>query len=572
MKNILKKIIFTFCMTAFVLVSAVPVLANEDAAIQATAVSGKKIDLEWNMVNGASRYKVYRSTKSGGGFIKLDTVRETRYRDASVKGGTTYYYKIVPVKSSTKKDMEEAEMTVRAKTAKTVQVTKITVKSPTKAILYWDSSKGSNGYEVYRSNSKKGRYIRLETVKGKTNTAFTDKSIVPGKSYYYKIRPTVSNNGVAGKGSYSDPIQVKTVAKAKVTGITSVNSTTMRFTWKKIGNATGYEIYRSTKENGGYKKIATLGKGTLKYTDKSVKGGKQYYYKIVTLGKMNGKKITSGYSEPIGYRTLARVNISTVEVTQEDSIVVRWKAVKGAVSYKVYRATSAKGTYKKIATVKSDGKSIQSYTDKKISSDKKYYYKIQAYSSDDGLILAGKGDRSEYQAATTLYAIMGETGVTVDQMVKLYKSSGKKYPSIYADKGAKDIKKFCKIIMDESEKEGVKAEVIFAQVCLETGYLSFGGQVSPKQCNFSGIGATDDGAAGATFPDVKTGIRAQVQHLKGYASKESLNQKCVDPRFKYLTFRRGTTPYVQQLGNGNWATDPDYAAKLMTLIRKMLNY
>ena len=113
---------------------------------------------------------------------------------------------------------------------------------------------------------------------------------------------------------------------------------------------------------------------------------------------------------------------------------------------------------------------------------------------------------------------MGKSTVTVDQMVKMYNDSGKKYPSIYKDKGAKNIKKFCQIVLEESEKEGVRAEVIFAQVCLETGYLSFGGQVSAEQCNFSGLGATDDGAAGATFKNVRTGIRAQVQHLKGYAS------------------------------------------------------
>ena len=114
--------------------------------------------------------------------------------------------------------------------------------------------------------------------------------------------------------------------------------------------------------------------------------------------------------------------------------------------------------------------------------------------------------------------------------------------------------------------------MIFAQVCLETGYLSFGGQVSAAQCNFAGLGATDDGASGATFQNVKTGIRAQVQHLKGYASKDPLNQVCVDPRFIYLSSRRGTAKYVQDLGNGNWATDPNYASKLIRLIQEMKSY
>jgi Fibronectin type 3 domain-containing protein len=343
----------------------------------------------------------------------------------------------------------------------------------------------------------------------------------------------------------------------------------MQLVWKKVSNAEGYEIYRSTKKDSGYKKIASLKRNADKYTDKSVKAGKKYYYKVVTVGKLNGKKITSGYSNPVSNRALSRVKISSANSTLEDAVKIKWKKVTGATKYKIYRATSSKGSYKHIATVKSNGKDTQSYTDKKVTGGKNYYYKVQAYSSSDGIIAAGKGDKSEYKKATLNYAIMGKSTVTVDQMVKFYNMSGKKYPSIYKDKGAKNIKKFCEILLDECEREGVRAEVIFAQVCLETGYLSFGGQVSAGQCNFSGLGATDDGAAGATFKDVRTGLRAQVQHLKGYASKDSLNQKCVDPRFQYLTHRRGSTPYVQNLGNGNWATDPNYASKLMTLIKKM---
>lgn len=460
-------------------------------------------------------------------------------------------------------------LTVHAKAPEAVAVTKITVKSPTKVKLFWNASKGANGYEVYRSNQKEGDYILLAGLKGKENINYTDSTIRAGKTYYYKIRPTFSKDGQKGYGDYSIPIKVKTVAKPEIIKLTSLNSGSMQITWKPVGNATGYEVYRSTSKDNGFKKIDTVKKSAVSYTDKSVKTGKKYYYKVVALGSLNGKTITSGYSEAVSYRALSQVKISSAGSTLEDTIKVKWKKVTGAATYKIYRATSEKGTYKKIATVKSDGKDTQTYTDKKVTSGKNYYYKVQAYAGDDSLISGGKGDKSQAKKATLNYAIMGKATVTVDQMVKMYNNSGKKYPSIYKDKGAKNIKKFCQVVLEESEKEGVRAEVIFAQVCLETGYLSFGGQVSAQQCNFSGIGATDDGAAGATFKNVRTGIRAQVQHLKGYASKDKLNQKCVDPRFQYLSHRRGSTPYVQNLGNGNWATDPDYASKLMTLIKKI---
>ena len=75
---------------------------------------------------------------------------------------------------------------------------------------------------------------------------------------------------------------------------------------------------------------------------------------------------------------------------------------------------------------------------------------------------------------------------------------------------------------------------------------------------------------GNSFPDVRTGLRAQVQHLKAYASSEALNQECVDERFDYVT--RETAPYVEWLGiqenpyGGGWAAGKDYGSKLRKIL------
>lgn len=91
------------------------------------------------------------------------------------------------------------------------------------------------------------------------------------------------------------------------------------------------------------------------------------------------------------------------------------------------------------------------------------------------------------------------------------------------------------------------------------------------QCNFGGIGATGNGVSGDSFPDVKTGLLAQAQHLKGYASTDPLNQPCVDPRFKYLTDKRGSAPTVDKL-SGTWAADKTYGAKIMDSLGRLLSY
>ena len=166
---------------------------------------------------------------------------------------------------------------------------------------------------------------------------------------------------------------------------------------------------------------------------------------------------------------------------------------------------------------------------------------------------------------------MGETQATVDQFVEYFESSGNDFPSdMYGDKGAETIEDFVRIVIEESEDEGVRAEVVFCQAMKETGWLKFGGDVEPDQCNFAGLGATGGGAGGAVFEDVRTGIRAQVQHLKAYASTEPLVNDCVDPRFDLVT--RGSAPYLTGL-NGKWAVPgTTYGQDIAAMIERLYEF
>lgn len=569
--KIWKKALLVSGAALFLLVMPGSASAAGDGNINATAkaVSSNRIELNWNDIEKADKYIIYRKNAENGVFQKVKTVSSTNYQDSGITAAVNYYYKIVPVSKDGQDQMTSVQQTLKVKAPGEASLERITVKSPTKMNLYWKAAAGSEGYQIFRSDNKAGGYTEIDSVTGKTNCSYTDTAVIPGRTYYYKVRAV--GKGANDVGNYSDPMKGKTVAKTAITAITSLSSEKMQIAWDKVSGAVNYEVYRSTQLSGGYKRMATVKKSSCSYTDHTVKSGKKYFYKVVVIGKLDGTRISSGYSEPVSFRALKQVKISSVKAAADIGLKIKWSKVAGATKYKIYRATSKNGKYKNIATV--EGKSTVTYTDVTATSGKVYYYKVQAYADEIGMIFGGKGSKSNSKGASTAYEIMGKTTVTASQMAALYKASGRRYPSnIYKDKGAKNIEKFCKIVISESEKEGVKAEVIFAQICLETGYLQFGGQVSPQQCNFSGLGATDDGAAGATFSNVRIGIRAQVQHLKGYASKDALNQKCVDPRFAYLSYRRGTAKNVQDLGGGNWATDPNYATKLMALIKAMKKY
>ena len=168
------------------------------------------------------------------------------------------------------------------------------------------------------------------------------------------------------------------------------------------------------------------------------------------------------------------------------------------------------------------------------------------------------------------YTIMGVTTVTLDEMTSLYEEQGAEYPDSLKEGGAETIDDFCMIILEESEKEGVRGEVVFVQAMLETGWLQFGGDAVESQFNFSGLGTTGGGVQGNSYPDVRTGIKAQVQHLKAYASTENLEEDLVDFRFDMV--KRGSAPYVEWLGiqenpnGGGWAAGSGYGEKLRTLL------
>lgn len=172
------------------------------------------------------------------------------------------------------------------------------------------------------------------------------------------------------------------------------------------------------------------------------------------------------------------------------------------------------------------------------------------------------------------YTIMGATTVTVEDMVDHFCRQNMEYPSqVLGEGGADTIETFCEILVEEAETENVRGEIVFEQAMLETGWLQFQGVCRPEQYNFAGLGATGGDEEGISFPDVRTGLRAQVQHLKAYASSEELVNECVDERFDLV--QRESAPYVEWLGiqenpyGGGWAAGEGYGYKLRSLLAEL---
>ena len=222
-------------------------------------------------------------------------------------------------------------------------------------------------------------------------------------------------------------------------------------------------------------------------------------------------------------------------------------------------------------------------------------YNVHCYGRDNNGVLTGlaagtvqvetsnnSGSGGNSDNIQELTSIMGNTTVTAQQLIDLYTSSGNIYPSYYTENNRNvDLARFVELYIEEANAEGVRAEVAFAQAMKETGWLQFGGDVSISQFNFAGLGAIGGGASGMSFAikygdnenGIRMGIRAQIQHLKAYASTEPLNNSCVDERFNLVT--RGCAPYVEWLGQKEnpqglgWATAEDYGNSIIDIMNRI---
>lgn len=185
--------------------------------------------------------------------------------------------------------------------------------------------------------------------------------------------------------------------------------------------------------------------------------------------------------------------------------------------------------------------------------DRLYGYTMNDFRKD----VAAYINNNQPGAPENSIAIMGTAKATAAQM-KAYiatHNSNKKWQDIVD------------IYLEEGKAEGVKGDIAFAQSCLETGNFKFTGDVAEEQNNFAGIGTTGGGVKGHSFPDVRTGVRAQIQHLKAYASKEALKNVCVDPRFNLVT--RGSATTVDALG-GKWAMGTGYGKNITRIYSNIL--
>lgn len=175
--------------------------------------------------------------------------------------------------------------------------------------------------------------------------------------------------------------------------------------------------------------------------------------------------------------------------------------------------------------------------------------------------------RASAGAATTATPIMGTPVLIAEQLAAWYESTG--HTPRLAD--GLTVTELARLFIEEGVNEGVRGDVAFAQSMFETGFLAFSGAVPPRTHNYAGIGAPNDTAH---FPDARTGVRAQIQHLRAYGDPTvgmtGTAQPLVDPRFD-LVNPKGQASTFEALSE-RWAPGPDYGEKVVAIFGRILDH
>ena len=180
--------------------------ADMPANLQTKALNYKTIQVSWSSVDNADGYMVYRRTETGSWKKIADQVTDISYKDQKAVTGRVYYYTVRAYSytwgGKTVSSYDKDGVIGKAKLGK-VKIAATDSENYTTIRVTWNKVSGANGYRVYRSASKDGKYTAIGSTAKNSAVTFLDKKAATGTTYYYKVRAYRKVNGKTVYGSFS---------------------------------------------------------------------------------------------------------------------------------------------------------------------------------------------------------------------------------------------------------------------------------------------------------------------------------------------------------------------------------
>ena len=387
--------VFTFNGTSLALTDNVSLLQTFPPAVpenvRAEALSKDSARIAWNDAYGAISYRIFRAEGSlDASYSQVGNSATRSWTDTGLTAGEIYYYKVSASSGGNRESGQSAAVFAVMPTSD-IWVPAVTDSSVS---LAWSVVNGADGYNIYRSDSENGPYIKINPNPIAIHT-FTDTGLDTYRTYYYKI--SAVSNGM--ESERSDAFEITLLPAPGNVRVTSVTDDSITLAWNTVNGAVGYNIYRSFGENGTYSKLNSGTVTDTAFTDTGLDGFTTYYYKICAISG----NIECVRSNAVSGTTLLSVpgNVQITSVT-DTSISLAWNLVNNANSYNIYRSDSENGTYNKV----NSGTVISAtFTDTGLNANTAYYYKISAVSG------SSESGQSDVVSGVTLMPIPGNVRI-----------------------------------------------------------------------------------------------------------------------------------------------------------------
>ncbi|MFP3154596.1 N-acetylmuramoyl-L-alanine amidase [Lachnospiraceae bacterium ZAX-1] len=257
--------------------------------------------------------------------------------------------------------------------------------------LSWKRASAASGYKIYRYDTKKGTYDKIATTKQGDAVTYTNKKLNPGTTYQYKVRAYQTINGKNYDASEDSPVVKMTTKPKKIAKVKQeTNSTSsIKLSWKKVGGASGYEIYRYQTKTKKYTKIASTKKNSaVTYTNKKLSSATIYKYKVRAYKILGTKTNYGSFSPKITVATKpTKPKLITATSGKASEATIKWSKAARANGYELFQNGG------KIATIES-GKTVE-YTVGGLTGNKTYSYKVRAFKKVNGKKVYGAFSKSK---------------------------------------------------------------------------------------------------------------------------------------------------------------------------------
>ncbi len=349
------------------------------------------LTLKWDAQSGVTGYRVSRLNSETGKYEVVAYVSgasTNKYKDTGLNCGTTYYYK---VRAYYDENGVKSYFDYSNKAKKTTlpgQVSGLTYTSTKKSVtISWNAQENVDGYRIYvlGSNSK---WTKIKTIKSATKTSYTYSGLKSNKKYQFSVIAyyTSSSKTVTTKRSATLNAVTKPVA-VKDFSATAASKTSVKLSWKKYSNISGYVIYMKTTDSSSWQKVTTVkSASTTSYTVTGLKSSTEYSFRIQAYRKLDGKTV-KGTASDISIR-ISPKKVTKLTIKKYGSkYLLSWKAQSGVSGYYVYRYDTETQKSTKLATIKSAN--INTCIVSKAASSKYEYYVVAYNKYSSSLIIKG---------------------------------------------------------------------------------------------------------------------------------------------------------------------------------------